>query len=162
MKTYSFDIFKYSVTITIKKKSYEVVNPKIVTEQYASTVNDPLPEIKMEKEPSTHETFWPNYIPFSEYCKAYIDGHVGIYADATLKGYKNIVENHLGSLMACDVQDVTETCIQDAFDDEIKKGRSVKTLKGYKAFILKVIDEYYDNGFKPEIRVTKETANEIT
>lgn len=148
MKSYNFNIYKYHVAITIERKNYKTAEEK------------PVEEIKMEEKPTTHETFWPIYIPFSEYCTAYIDGHVGIYADATLKGYKNIVENHLGNLMACDVQDVTETCIQDAFNDEIEKGLSVKTLKGYKAFILKVIDEYYDNGFKPEIRVTKEGVNE--
>ena len=148
MKTYNLNICKYHITISIERKTYKAADEK------------PGEEIKMEEKPTTHETFWPNYIPFSEYCEAYIDGHVGIYSEATLKGYKNIVENHLDNLMACDVQDVTETCIQDAFDDEIKKGLSVKTLKGYKAFILKVIDEYYDNGFKPEIRITKEAANE--
>ena len=150
MKTYNFNICKYHITVTIERKPYKAAEEK------------PAEKIKMEEKPSTHEMFWPDYIPFSEYCEAYIDGHVGIYADTTLKSYKNIVDNHLGNLMACDVQDVTETCIQDAFDDEIEKGLSIKTLKGYKAFILKVIDEYYDNGFKPEIRVTKETANEIT
>ena len=145
MKTYNFNICKYHVTIAIERKNYKTAE-----------------EIKMEEKPSTHEMFWPNYIPFSEYCEAYIDGHAGIYSEATLKGYKNIIDNHLDNLMACDVQDVTETCIQDAFDREIDKGLSVKTLKGYKSFVLKVIDEYYDNGFKPEIRVTKEGVNETT
>lgn len=148
MKTYNFDICKYHVTITIERKSFKTVEEK------------PAEEIKMEEKLTTHETFWPNYIPFSEYCEAYIDGHVSIYSEATLKGYKNIIDNHLDNLMACDVQDVTETCIQDAFDSEIDKGLSVKTLKGYKSFVLKVIDEYYDNGFKPNIRITKEDANE--
>lgn len=160
MKTYNFNICKYHVTISIEKRKYEVANPKIVMEQYTSTINDPLPEIKMEETQTTHETFWPDYIPFREYCTAYIDGHVGIYSDATLKGYKNIVENHLAKLMICDVQDVTESLIQNAFDREIDKGLSVKTLKGYKSFILKVIDEYYDNGFMPNIRVTREGVNE--
>ena len=150
MKTYSFNIFKYHIAITIERKTYKAAEEKSAE------------EIKMEEKPSMHETFWPNYIPFSEYCEAYIDGHVGIYSEATLKGYKNIIDNHLGNLMACDVQDVTETCIQDAFDREINKGLSVKTLKGYKSFVLKVIDEYYDNGFKPEIRVTKEDVNEAS
>lgn len=150
MKTYSFNIFKCRVTITIERKLYKAAEEK------------PAEEIEMEEKPTTHEMFWPNYIPFSDYCEAYITGHVGIYSNATLKGYKNIVDNHLGNLMACDVQDMTETCIQDAFDREIDKGLSVKTLKGYKSFVLKVINEYYDNGFKPEIRVTKEGVNETT
>ena len=143
MKTYNFNICKYHVTITIEKKQYKTGE-----------------EIKMEETPTAHEVFWPDYIPFREYCTAYIDGHVGIYADATLKAYKNIVENHLAKLMICDAQDVTESLVQDAFDREIAKGLSVKTLKGYKSFILKVIEEYYDNGFKPNIRVTMEGVNE--
>ena len=150
MKTYNFNIFKYHITVTIERKSYKIAEEK------------PQEEFKMEEKPSTHEVFWPDYIPFRDYCTAYIDGHVGIYSDATLKGYKNIVENHLAKLMICDVQDVTESLIQDAFDNEIAKGLSVKTLKGYKSFVLKVIDEYYDNGFKPEIRVTLEALDEAT
>ena len=146
MKTYNFNICKYHVTITIERKSFKTVEEK------------PAEEIKMEAE----SYIYNGYIPFSDYCEAYIDGHDGIYADATLKGYKNIVEKHLDNLMACDVQDVTETCIQDAFDREIDKGLSVKTLKGYKSFVLKVVDEYYDNGFKPNIRVTKEGVNETS
>jgi len=142
MKTYNFNICKYHITVTIERKSYKTAE-----------------EIKMEEKPTTHEVFWPDYIPFREYCTTYIDGHVGIYSEATLKGYKNIVENHLAKLMICDVQDVTESLIQDAFDHEIEKGLSVKTLKGYKSFVLKVIDEYRPD-LHPNIRVTKEGANE--
>ena len=157
MKTYNFNICKYHITITIEKRKYETIDR---LEMAKDLVKSQPEEIKMEEKPTTHETFWPIYIPFSEYCTAYIDGHVGIYSDATLKGSRNIVEKHLDSLMVCDIQDVTETCIQDAFDCEIDKGLSVKTLKGYKSFVLKVIDEYYDNGFMPNIRVTKETVDE--
>ena len=153
MKTYSFNIFKCHVTITIEKKNYEVANPKIVTEQYTSTINDPLPEIKMEVR--------GNYPLFSHCCNHYINTHHGAFAESTLNGYKTIVNSHLVFLMDCDIDKVTEEIIQDAFDAEIAKGLSVKTLKGYKTFILKVLAEYRPD-FHPNIRVTKECVNEAT
>lgn len=143
MKSYNFNICKYHITVAIERKPYKTAE-----------------EIKMEEKTDKFDPFYPNYLPFSEYCKAYILDHVDDYAEATLKGYKNIVENHLDSLMVCDVQDVTETVIQNAFNAEIEKGLSKKTLKGYKSFILKVIEEGYDHKFKPEIHIEKESANE--
>ena len=151
MKTYSFNIFNCTVTITIEKKSYEVANPKIVTEQYDSTINNQLPKIKME----VHG----NYPLFSNCCNYYINTHHGAFAESTLNGYKTIVNSHLVLLMDCDVDKVTEEIIQDAFDEEIAKSLSVKTLKGYKTFILKVLAEYRPD-FHPNIRVTKEGVNE--
>lgn len=153
MKTYSFDIFKYNITITIKKKNYEVANPKIVTEQYTSTINDPLPEIKME----VHG----NYPLFSHCCNHYINTHHGAFAESTLNGYKTIANSHLVLLMDCAVDKVTEEIIQEAFDEEIAKGLSVKTLKGYRSFVLKVLAEYRPD-FHPNIRVTKENTDENT
>lgn len=151
MKTYSFDIFNCTVTIAIKKKSYEVANPKIVTEQYTSTVNESLPEIKME----VHG----NYPLFSHCCNHYINTHHGVFAESTLNGYKTIVNSHLVLLMDCDIYKVTEEIIQEAFDEEIAKGLSVKTLKGYRTFILKVFAEYRPD-FHPNILVTKENTDE--
>lgn len=55
---------------------------------------------------------------------------------------------------------LTEEHLQEAFDAEIAKGLSVKTLKGYKTFILKVLAEYRPD-FHPNIRLTKEDVNEI-
>ena len=135
MKTYKFNFCKYIVTVTIEKRKYET----------------PKEEIKMEESCVNPERVW-----FSDYCNAYIDTHEGIFAKSTLDGYRNIVNNHLQGLMSCDTLDVCESIIQDAFDREIEKGLSKKTLKGYKSFVLKVIDEYYDPSFKPEIRIEKE------
>lgn len=157
MKIYNFDICKYHVTITIEKRKYETIDR---LETAKDLVKNQPKEIKMEEKTDKFDPFYPNYLPFSDYCKAYILDHVGDYAEATLKGYTNIVENHLDSLMVCDVQDVTETVIQNAFNAEIEKGLNKKTLKGYKSFILKVIEEGYDHKFKPEIRIEKESANE--
>ena len=52
-----------------------------------------------------------------------------------------------------------EDHLQAAFDEEITKGLSVRTLKGYRSLVLKVLDEYRPD-FHPNIRVTKEGVNE--
>ena len=139
MKTYKFNFCKYTVTVIIEKKTY------------AKAKEEPKDEIKME-EPYAD----PIHVWFSDYCDDYIGAHEGVLAKSTLDGYRNIMNNHLQGLMACDAVEVCETVIQDAFDREIEKGLSKKTLKGYKTFVLKVIDEYYDETFKPEIRIEKE------
>ena len=151
MKTYNFNICKYHVTITIEKKNYEVINLKIVSEQYASTVNEPLPEIKMEKEVPD--------LCFLEAAERYIAAQFGVLAPSTIKNYKNIVEKHLSSIWLIRLDRLTEDHLQEAFDEEIAKGLSIKTLKGYRTFILKVLAEYRPD-FHPNIRVTKEGANE--
>lgn len=149
MKTYNFNICKYHVMITIEKKSYEVASPKIVTEQYTSTTNEPLPEIKMEGE----------YVCFMEAAEKYIEDKRGELAASTIKGYENIIYHHLNDVWLIWLDKLTEEHLQSAFDDEIEKGLSVKTLKGYKSFILKVLAEYRPD-FHPNIRVTKEGDNE--
>lgn len=150
MKFYNFNICKYNITITIEKKSYEVDNPKIVTEQYTSTINDPLPKIKMEES---------ECLCFMEAAEKYIEAKRGELAPSTIKGYENIIDNHLNSLQLIWLDRLTEKHLQNAFDEEIAKGLSVKTLKGYKTFILKVLAEYRPD-FHPNIRVTKEGVNE--
>lgn len=150
MKSYNFNICKYNITITIDKKSYEVASPKIVTEQYTSTINDPLPEIKMEE---------PERLCFMEAAEKYIEAKRGELAPSTIKGYENIIDNHLNGLRLIWLDRLTEKHIQNVFDEEITKGLSVKTLKGYKTFILKVLAEYRPD-FHPNIRVTKEGVNE--
>jgi len=150
MKTYSFDIFNCTVTITIKKKSYEAANPKIVTKQYTSTTNEPLPEIKMEE---------PERLCLMEAAEKYIDSKRGELAASTIKGYENIIEHHFNDLWLIWLDKLTEEHIQQAFDNEIEKGLSKKTLSGYRSFVLKVLAAYRPD-FKPEIRVIKETADE--
>ena len=152
MKTYNFDIFKYTVTITIKKKTYKVTNPKIVTEQYTSTTNDPLPEIKMEE---------PERLCFMEAAEKYIDSKRGELAASTIKGYENIVYHHLDDVWLIYLTKLTEEHLQNAFNNEIEKGLGEKTLKGYRSFILKVLAEYRPD-LHPNIHVTKESADETT
>jgi len=153
MKTYNFDICKYHVTITIEKKNYVVTNPKIVTEQYTSTVNEPLPEIKMEEKALD--------LCVLEAAEKYIQAKRGKLADSTRKGYMNIVDNHLSGIWLYRLDRLTEEHLQEAFDAEIVKGLSVKTLKSYRTFILKVLAEYRPD-FHPNIRVTKEDVNETS
>lgn len=141
MKTYKFNLCAYTVTVSIEKKTYTAAK------------EEPKDEIKMEESYAN-----PVHVWFSDYCDAYIDTHEGVFAKSTLDGYRNIVNNHLQGLMSCDTLDVCESIIQDAFDREIEKGLSKKTLNGYKSFVLKVIDEYYDPTFKPEIRIEKEIS----
>lgn len=150
MKTYNFNICKYNIAITIEKKSYEVANPKIVTEQYTSTINDPLPEIKMEES---------ERLCLMEAAERYIDSKREEFAASTIKGYENIIYHHLNDVWLIYLTKLTEKHLQSAFDEEMAKGLSVKTLKGYKAFILKVLAEYRPD-FHPNIRVTKEGVNE--
>jgi len=153
MKTYNFNICKYHVTIVIEEKSYVAANPKIVTEQYTSTVNKPLPEIKMEEKASD--------LCVLEAAEKYIQAKRGELADSTRKGYMNIVDNHLSGIWLYRLDRLTEEHLQKVFDAEIAKGLSVKTLKGYRTFILKVLAEYRPD-FHPNIRVTKEDVNETS
>lgn len=168
MKTYSFNICKYHVMITIEKKNYEETNSRIVSErnestpstpvfvskQYVSTVNETtLPEIKMEEEASD--------LCVLEAAEKYIAAKRGELADSTRKGYMNIVDNHLSNIWLYRLDRLTEEHLQEAFDAEIAKGLSVKTLKGYRTFIMKVLAEYRPD-FHPNIRVTKEGVNETS
>lgn len=160
MKTYNFNVCKYHVTITIEKKNYEVINPKIVSEQYTSTINEPLPEIKMEEKIVYGDGF-DQFTPFYTLCKEYIEAQKDKLSDSTLRGYTSIITNHLDTLMTAMIKEIDETTVQEAFDAEIEKGLSVKTLKGYKSFVLKVLAQYRPD-FHPNIRVTKESADETT
>lgn len=151
MKIYNFNICKYNITITIKKKSYEVASSKIATEQYTSTTNEPLLEIKMEE---------PERLCLMEAAEKYIDSKREELAASTIKGYENIIEHHFNDLWLIWLDKLTEEHIQQAFDNEIEKGLSKKTLSGYRSFILKVLAAYCPD-FKPVIRIEKETADEI-
>lgn len=150
MKSYNFNICKYNIVITIKKKSYEVASPKIITEQYTSTINDPLPEIKMEE---------PECLCFMEAAEKYIEAKRGELAPSTIKGYENIIDNHFNDLWLIWLDKLTEEHLQQAFDNEIEKGLSKKTLSSYRSFVLKIL-AVYRSDFKPVIHIEKETADE--
>lgn len=163
MKTYNFNICKYHVTISIKKRKYETTVKDVfdeLTEEQKYKVIDRLEmakdlvrsqpdEIKMEGE----------HVCFIEAAEKYIEDKRGELAASTIKGYENIIYNHFNDLWLIWLDKLTEEHLQNAFDDEIEKGLSEKTLKGYKSFILKVLAEYRPD-LHPNIRVTKESANE--
>ena len=164
MKTYNFNICKYRVTITIEKRKYETTVKDVfdeLTEKQKYKVIDRLKmakdlvksqpnEIKMEGE----------HVCFIEAAEKYIEDKRVELAASTIKGYENIIYHHLNDVWLIWLDKLTEEHLQNAFNNEIEKGLSEKTLKGYKSFILKVLAEYRPD-FHPNIRVTKETANEI-
>ena len=172
MKTYNFNIYKYHITVTIEKKSYktaedelkskiEAINLKFDEKYLKPVTMDEIleycgakkdqKEIKMEEKASD--------LCVLEAAEKYIQAKRGELADSTRKGYMNIVDNHLSGIWLYRLDRLTEEHLQKAFDAEIAKGLSVKTLKGYRTFILKVLAEYRPD-FHPNIRVTKEGANE--
>lgn len=146
MKTYNLDICKYRIAIAIDRKTFKAAEEK------------PQEEIKMEEKTAVELMVDPNLILYN-YCEEYIESQRGILSEFTLKNYKNIIDNHLGFLMRTYLGDITNEIIQRSFDIEIEKGLSVKTLKGYRSFILKVLTEYRPD-FHPNIRVIKEGVNE--
>lgn len=186
MKTYSFNICKYHVTIMIEKKKFKAVDAdehadnKIthafwlesvasgelfehgINNGYPLTpneireilgINEPAEEIKMEEKASD--------LCVLEAAEKYIQAKRGKLADSTRKGYMNIVDNHLSGIWLYRLDRLTEEHLQEAFDAEIAKGLSVKTLKSYRTFILKVLAKYRPD-FHPNIRVTKEGVNETS
>ena len=172
MKTYNFNIYKYHITVTIEKKSYktaedelkskiEAINLKFDEKYLKPVTMDEIleycgakkdtEEIKMEEKASD--------LCVLEAAEKYIQAKRGELADSTRKGYMNIVDNHLSGIWLYRLDRLTEEHLQKAFDAEIAKGLSVKTLKSYRTFILKVLAEYRPD-FHPNIRVTKEGVNE--
>lgn len=148
MKTYNFNICKYHVTITIEKRKYEVIDR---LEMAKDLVKGQSEEIKMEES---------ERLCLMEAAERYIDSKREEFAASTIKGYENIIYHHLNDVWLIYLTKLTEKHLQSAFDEEMAKGLSVKTLKGYKAFILKVLAVYRPD-FKPVIRIEKETADEI-
>lgn len=161
MKTYSFDIFNCTVTITIKKKTYR--NAHMCREAYNLSYTDVYDfcakkqslkkwEIELMEEPER--------LCLMEAAEKYIDSKRGELAASTIKGYKNIIEHHFNDLWLIWLDKLTEEHLQQAFDNEIEKGFSKKTLSGYRSFVLKVLAVYRPD-FKPVIRIEKDTADEI-
>lgn len=140
MKIYNFNICKYHITITIKRKTFKAVEEK------------PQEEIKMEE---------LSDLCLMEAAEKYINSKREELADSTLKGYENIIYHHLNDVWLIYLTKLTEEHLQSAFNEEMAKGLSVKTLKGYRTFILKVLAEYRAD-FHPNIRVTKESVNETS
>lgn len=140
MKTYNFNICKYHITVTIERKPYKAAEEK------------PAEEIKMEE---------LEHLCFMEAAEKYIDSKRGELMPSTIKGYENIIYHHLNDVWLIYLTKLTEEHLQQAFDSEIEKGLSKKTLSGYRSFVLKVLAVYRPD-FNPEIRIEKESADENT
>lgn len=149
MKTYSFNICKYNIAITIEKRKYETIDR---LEMAKDLVKSQPEEIKMEES---------EHLCFMEAAEKYIDTQHEVLADSTIKAYGNILWNHLNGILLIRLDRLTEEHIQSVFDAEIAKGLSKKTLKGYRSFVLKVLAEYRPD-FHPNILVTKENTDENT
>ena len=148
MKTFTFRIFGRTIVIRFGKKPEEEIKME-EKEHIGVRVTDPNQYISTVNEPdiSYDQTFYVC-------CINYIESQRGKLADSTRRGYRNIIDNHLDSIMGmCTIDLITEKLIQKAFDEEIAKGLSEKTLKGYRSFVLKVLAVYRPD-LKPEIRVT--------
>lgn len=142
MKTFTFRLFGRTFVIRFGKKAKE--------------------EIKMEDKEhlpteiiAGEEVVGPVVPCFYNACVDYIESQKGKLSEATLRGYQNIANNHLDLLMECYVPNVTEELIQKSFDEEIAKGLSEKTIKGYRSFVTKVLSECRPDLIL-EIRVTPE------
>ena len=128
MKTIRFKFFKWTITLNFGRKKVE----------------EPSEKIKMEVPKTVYECV-----------TEYIDSQRGILSDATIKGYEIIRDKHFAGLMSCRMKFIDEGVIQRAFNEEIAKGYSKKTIKGYRSFILKVLAVYRPD-LHPEIRIEKE------
>ena len=150
MKTFTFKLFGHTFTICFGRKKKEKIKMEekehigvcvVDPDQYVSTVNEP----DFSYEPT-----------FYSCCVEYIESQKGKLAESTLRGYRSIANNHLDPIMAGHgIYELTEELVQKAFDEEIAKGLSEKTLKGYRSFVLKVLAECRPD-LKPEIRITQE------
>ena len=140
MKTYSFNLCHYTITVTIEKKPYRSFKDDTAKESHE--------EFKMEDLRSVEECF-----------TEYIESQRGTMSAATIKGYENVRDKHLDRIMVCYISRVDEAVIQRAFDEELAKGYSEKTIKGYKTLLMKVLDVYRPD-LHPEIRIKKETEDE--
>ena len=164
MKTFSFNLYKYTISVTIEKRKYETTVKDVfdeLTEEQKYKVIERLKiakdlvksqseEIKMEDMRSVEECF-----------TEYIESQRGILSAATIKGYENVRDKHLDRIMVCYISRLDEAVIQRAFDEELAKGYSEKTIKGYKTLLMKVLAVYRPD-LHPEIRIKKEAADENT
>lgn len=142
MKTFSFNLCHYTITVTIEKKPYRSFKDEPAKELHE--------EFKMEVPKTVYECV-----------TEYIESQRGVLSDATIKGYENVRNKHFAGLMSCRMKYIDEGVIQRSFDEEIEKGYSKKTIKGYRSFILKVLAVYRPD-LHPEIRIEKEIADENT
>ena len=84
----------------------------------------------------------------------YIELRTGILKPKTLKQYEHVRDEHFGRIMDMAVFCIGEMEIQAAFNDEINRGWSKKTLQNYKSIMKRVL-QYIRPEFKPDIYLDK-------
>ncbi len=114
--TITMKIGKYTIACTFKRK------------KAAKKASE---EFKMEEILTVKDCF-----------TAYINDVREKLAAATIKGYENIRDKHLQHIMPMNVKTINDDDIQHAFDEEIEKGYSKKTLKGYWTLLKKVLESH--------------------
>ena len=60
-------------------------------------------------------------MPLGDAIDSYIELKRNVLSPSTIKGYENIIDNHLNSLLLIWLDRLTEKHLQDAFDEEIAK-----------------------------------------
>ena len=179
MKTFSFNLCHYTITVTIEKKPYKTATEKSAEQHaysftgrnYDEALKPHIIDAKDVEfgEPVVYHGPFPGYeseefkmedLRSVEECfTEYIESQRGILSAATIKGYENVRDKHLDKIMVRYISRLDEAVIQRAFDEELAKGYSEKTIKGYKTLLMKVLTVYRPD-LHPEIRITKETDDE--
>lgn len=116
--------------------------PEVIQEPEIAEESEVVGELateaeEMETPEKDEET--PEIITLREMFERYILSQKGILADSTLKGYENVKDNHLKSIMDKDVSTITENDIFNALDEEYANGISLSTTKKYRQIVFKVM-----------------------
>ena len=163
MKTFSFKLLGYTVTFVFKKKGMENASK----ETYEQHIKDQVEKINLKFseetcKPVTVSEFLENEgikerKSVEECFTEYIESKRGVLAESTIKGYENVRDKHLDYIMILYMDSIGEDDIQKAFNQEIEKGLSTKTLKGYWTLLNKVLAIYRPD-LKPSIVLNKESS----
>lgn len=145
MKTFSFKLLGYTVTFIFKKKHAKDAGK----ETFEQDLNDRIEKLNLKFreeacKPVTVNEFLENAglkerKSVEECFTEYIESKRGVLAESTIKGYENIRDKHLDYIMIRYMDSINEDDVQKAFDQEIAKGLSTKTLKGYWTLLNKVL-----------------------
>ena len=89
----------------------------------------------------------------------FIDSQSAVLSPATIAGYKNIRENHFKSLMNINLSDLKAIDIQKAVGEEVKNGKSPKSIRNYVTLLTKVLNINRPN-FHPDISLPQKEKHE--
>lgn len=118
--------------VKIGEEESEVIQEPVIAEEPAAEVE--------EVETAEEIVKTPEIITLREMFERYILSQRGILADSTLKGYENVKDKHLKSIMDKDASTITENDIFNALDEEYANGISLSTTKKYRQIVFKVME----------------------